>query len=91
MYFADNNNIVTNRDEPEYNRLAKIQPLLDLLRDQCLRMFPGQDKNVDEQIIKFKGKKSLKSYIPKKPTKCGFEVYSRNAPDGYMHDFFIYK
>ena len=47
MHFA----IFTNRDDSEYNRLPKIQPLLDLLRDQCLRMFPGKDQNVDEQII----------------------------------------
>ena len=91
MNFKDNNEIITNRDDVSYNRLAKIQPLLDLFRKQCLELNPDQAQNIDEQIIPFKGKHNLKQYVRNKPNRWGFKVFSRNSPDGYMHDFYIYN
>ena len=89
MHFSNNNNIVTNRDNADYNRLAKVQPQLDMFRKQCLELNPDQVQNIDEQMIPFKGKHSLKQYVKNKPKKWGFKVFSRNSADGYMHDFYI--
>ena len=90
MHFTDNNAIITNRDDPAYDRFAKIRPLTDMFKDNCRAMPSGQEQCVDEQVIKFKGRHSCKQYIPNKPTKRGFKVFSRNSPDGFMHDFKIY-
>ena len=56
LHFSDNNEIVINQNNSRYDRLAKIKPLLDLFRAQCLLTMPQQRQNIDEQIIPFKGK-----------------------------------
>ena len=91
LHFSDNNEIVIARNDPAYDRLAKIKPLLDKFREQCLKAKPAQVQCIDEQIIPFKGRHSLKQYVKNKPKKWGFKVFSRNSNDGYMHDFFIYN
>ena len=83
LHFTNNDEIVTNRSDHNYNRLAKVQPLLDMFRKQCLELVPDQVQNIDEQVIPFKGKHSLKQYMKNKPKKWGFKVFSRNSPDGY--------
>ena len=44
----------TKRGDASYQRLAKVQPLLDLFRTQCLQLNSDQVHNIDEQIIPFK-------------------------------------
>ena len=49
---------------------------------------PSEETNsVDEQMIPFKGKSSLQRYLPKKPKKWGFKVFSRNGQSGFCYDF----
>lgn len=79
-----------DRENANYERLAKIRPLLNMLRDQCIKLPSEQDQSIDEQMIKFKGRHSPKQYFPNKPTKRGFKVFSRNGRDGFMHDFHFY-
>ena len=45
---------------------------------------PETHQSVDEQIIPFKGKHSLKRYLPKKPHKWGYKLWARS---GYVYDF----
>ena len=49
--------------------LNKVRPLLNMLREACLKVEPEEKMSNDEQIIPFKGKNKLKQYIPKKPKK----------------------
>lgn len=74
IHFANNEEQVLNREDPRYDRLFKIRPLLEFIRRTCLQFAPQQRQSVDEQIIPFKGKTSLKQYLPKKPRKWGFKV-----------------
>ena len=49
---------------------------------------PSEEINsVHEQIIPFKGKSSLRSYLPTKPKKWGFKVFFRNGQSGFCYDF----
>lgn len=41
-------------------------------------------------MIKFKGRSSLKQYMPKKLTKHGYKVWTKCASSGYCLDFEIY-
>ena len=50
-------------------------------------MPPEKINSVDEQMIPFKGKSSLRRYLPKKPKKWGFKVFSRNGQSGFCYDF----
>lgn len=74
VHFANNDEVITDRQDPRYDRLFKIRPLLEFVKRTCLRMIPQQRQSVDEQVIPFKGKTALKQYLPKKPKKWGFKV-----------------
>lgn len=90
IHFADNDEIIRDRDDPKYDRLFKVRPLLHFIRGNCLKMFQEQRHSIDEQIVPFKGKTRLRQYVPNKPHKWGFKIISRNGTDGFTHDFFIY-
>ena len=52
----------------------------------------GEYVSIDESMIKFKGRSSLKQYLPKKPIKRGFKVWTlADSKNGYVYDFEIYK
>lgn len=43
-------------------------------------------------MVKFKGRSSLKLYMPKKPITRGFKVWARcDAATGYLYQFQIYS
>ena len=43
-------------------------------------------------MIKFKGRCSLKQYLPKKPIKRGFKIWAlADSVNGYVYDFQIHK
>lgn len=45
---------------------------------------------VDEQIVPYKGKFSLKMYNPKKPKKWGFKIFLPCDQYGLVYDFDVY-
>lgn len=49
-------------------------------------------QSIDEFMVKFEGRTTMKQYQPIKPTKVGVKGYARaDAISGYMYDFYIYK
>ena len=50
----------------------------------------NQLHSIDEQIIPFKGRSSLKQYNKNKPHKWGFKVFTRAGVSGMMYDFEVY-
>ena len=52
---------------------------------------PNRDMSVDEAMIPFKGRSSLKQYMPKKPIKRGIKVWAlADAHIGYISAFDVY-
>ncbi|GBP77285.1 Zinc finger BED domain-containing protein 5 [Eumeta japonica] len=48
-------------------------------------------QSIDECMVNFKGRSSLKQYMPKKPIKRGFKVWGRcDAVTGYLYAFQVY-
>lgn len=84
IHFADNDKIIRDRDDPEYDHLFKVRPLLHFIRGNCFKMFQEQRLSIDEQIVPFKGKTRLRQYVPNKPHKWGFKIISRNGTDGLL-------
>ena len=42
-------------------------------------------------MVPFKGRSSLKQYMPQKPVKCGFKVWCRaDAYNGYISQMQVY-
>lgn len=64
------------REDPAYDKLFKIRPLLDVVTVKCQSEYlPGRDVSVDEAMVKFKGRLGMKQYMPMKPTKRGIKVW----------------
>lgn len=49
-----------------------------------------KDQAIDESMIAFKGRSSLKQYMPQKPIKRGYKVWVRADAYGYICKFQIY-
>ena len=91
LHFANNDNLV-NRGEPGYDRLGKVRPVIDAVRQTFLVNYrPHMENSVDEAMIKYKGRSTMKQYLPMKPIKRGFKVWVRaDGQNGYMCDLEVY-
>ena len=75
LHFVDNS-ILSPPHTPGYNKLGKIAPIITMLRNQFARVWnPGKNISIDEAMTPFKGRSSLKQYMPIKPIKQGIKVW----------------
>ena len=91
LHLADNT-LAPPRDDPQFDKQYKVRPILNILED-AFRMAhkPSQQVAVDEAMVKFQGRSSLKQYMPLKPIKRGFKIWCLcDANSGYLHEFQIY-
>ena len=91
LHFVDNATLLP-RSSPGYDRLGKVRPVLNYLQTQFSSVYtPGQDIAVDEAMVKFQGRSSLKQYMPKKPTKRGIKVWVlADSTNGYFSKIQVY-
>lgn len=74
-----------------YDKLYKVRPLLDELSATYKSSFRGsRQQSIDESMIRFKGRSSLRQYMPMKPIKRGYKVWVRADQSGYVLQFQIY-
>ena len=80
------------RDDPEYDPLYKIRPLITLCQQNFRdRYVPGRNMSVDESMIKYKGRLYFRQYMPKKPIKYGIKVWmAADSNTGYVSNYEIY-
>lgn len=87
LHFVDN--MTYNETVPD--KLFKIRPVLEKVRNQCLLIPPEECHSVDEQVIPSKTRYSkIRQYNPKKPNKWGFKNLVRAGASGIIYDFYIY-
>ena len=84
LHFNDNCNL-----DPS-DKLYKIRPLLQSLVENFKAVPMNEKLSVDEQIIPFKGKHSLKNYIKNKPKKWGYKASLLCDSEGIAHNFEMY-
>ena len=78
-------------DDRVHDKLFKIKPVLESVREQCIKIQPEQSHSVDEQIIPAKTRFSkIRQYNPNKPEKWGSKNLVRAGTTGFMYDFYIY-
>ncbi len=69
LHFVDNNSLVP-RGSLGHDQLDKVRPLINHLSEHFATQYrPRRDLAVDEAMIKFQGRSSLKQYMPLKPIK----------------------
>ena len=71
---------------PENNtdKLFKIRPFVDVVNNNFILFYNVNEYiSVDESVILFKGRSSLKQYNPMEPIKCGYKIWARADVDSY--------
>ena len=72
------------------DKLIKLRPFLYSLSNNLQKIPIGEKVCVDEQIIPFKGRHSLKVYVKNKPKKWGYKVFALCDCSGVLPNFEIY-
>ena len=92
LHFA-NNSTLALPGSPEYKKLGKVQPIINMLSQRFQAVYsPGKNVSVDEAMIPFKGRSTLKQYKPLKPVKRGIKVWAlADASNGYITNFQVYS
>lgn len=80
------------RDQNGHDKLHKVRPLLEKLGSKCAAVYkPSGSLSVDESMIPFKGRSTLKQYMPMKPVKRGYKVWClADSSTGYVYAFDVY-
>lgn len=69
-----------------------MRPIIEKLNVSFKNNFFGtREISVDESMIKFKGRSSIKQYNPMKPIKRGYKIWSMADQKGYMLAFKVYQ
>ena len=91
LHFADSDTLLS-RDDPGFSRLQRVDPIIDHLKDRFKSVYyPHCEVSIDEAMIPFKGRSSMKQYLPLKPVKRGFKVWViADATNGYTYDLNVY-
>ena len=72
---VNDNTTAKSRNDPNYDHLHRIRPLLNMSRDNFMHEYNiHREVSVDEAMVVFKGRSSLKQYMLLKPTKRGYKV-----------------
>ena len=73
------------------DKLYKLRPVVDSLNKSFWQSRnPREYLSIDESMIKFKGRSSMKQYNPMKPLKSGFKLWCMADDEGYIYKFEIY-
>ncbi|XP_063924603.1 piggyBac transposable element-derived protein 4-like [Zophobas morio] len=88
---VNDNSVMPGRSSPNFDKLYKLRPMIDLLSTNFEKhFFPNQHIAADESMIKFKGRSSLKQFMPKKPIKRGYKMWMLADKTGYCLKFDLY-
>ena len=74
-------------------KLILVRPLMEYLQDRCrMLVVPSKNLSLDEGLLAYKGRLSIKVYNPKKPKKYGVKFFFvTESTTGYVLDFSIYS
>ena len=91
-FYINDNTTAKPRDDPAFDRLHKIRPLITNVQRKFMSQYiPHREVSVDEAMVGFKGRSSLKQYMPMKPTKRGYKIWCLcDSTNGYMFNFEVY-
>ena len=87
-----NNSKAVSRGSPGNDKLHKVRPLVtELNRSFQENGVPTYSQSIDEAMVLFKGRSSIRQYMPMKPTKRGYKVWVRaDSKSGYVYQFEVY-
>ena len=88
LHFVDNEDVSIDKT----NKMWKVQNVLDYLNKRFRAAYcPRRELSIDETMLKFKGRLSIKQYIKIKPIKWGIKIFTlAEARTGYVLNLLPY-
>lgn len=76
----------------DHDKLHKVRPLIEKINANAKKAYSYSEAlSIDESMIPFKGRSTLKQYMPMKPIKRGYKVWCiADHRTGYIYGFDIY-
>ena len=89
---CNDNDTALPRDHANHVKLHKVRPVMNLLQKSFKKYWvPHQECSIDEGMIPFTGRSSLKQYTKDKPNKWGFKMWKLvDSKSSYLYAFDIY-
>ncbi|KAL4113766.1 hypothetical protein QTP88_017339 [Uroleucon formosanum] len=85
-------NLTCSDEVKKNNKLWKVQPLIDFVRNRCLSIERSSTYySIDEQMIPFLGRCQIRQFVKGKPRPVGLKNCVITTSDGLIIDFEIYK
>lgn len=83
LHFADNS--VFDPVDPNRDRIYKIRPFLHMVTDRFKAVYsPKRELCVDESLVLFKGRVSLKQFIRNKRARFGIKMFELSTVNGIL-------
>ncbi|KAJ3641453.1 hypothetical protein Zmor_027960 [Zophobas morio] len=91
--FHVEDNMGISEEKKKKNRLWKIQPMIDMVRNRCRELTRPEKSSfsIDEQMIPFLGRCPIRQYVQNKPRPVGLKNFVLTTSKGIVLDFEIYQ
>ena len=88
-----NNENNAPRGHPQYDPFFKVSPVVSLMSRTFHQSYkPHREITVDEAMVPYKGRHHCKQYVPSKPNKWGFKVWTiADSTNGYVLAQTLYR
>lgn len=78
------------KDHPGHDRLYKIRPVVETLKNKFCSISLEESLSFDEQLCSTKARHYLKQYMPMKPHKWGYKLFVLSGVSGFSYNFEIF-
>ena len=80
------------KDHPDHDRLFKLRPFIREIHCQFQHNYiQNREVSINETMVKFKGRKFFRPFLPSKPIPYGFKQFTlAESKSGYVWDFEVY-